>query len=206
MSPRLVFATHNEHKVIEVAEIFSGHLDLPQGAMVSAGALGAPEPVETGLTFAENALIKARALVAFTGLPAIADDSGICVKALGGAPGVFSARWCGHHGDDQANLDLLIAQMTDVPDPGRAAWFECAAVLVTPDGHETVQTGTLPGTLGHTARGQRGFGYDPILIPDGETRTCAELDPEEKNAISHRGRAFRALAPAVAAVLTAQAG
>ncbi|MGO4428616.1 non-canonical purine NTP pyrophosphatase, partial [Streptomyces sp. MCAF7] len=123
--------------------------------------------------------------------------SGLCVDVLGGAPGIFSARWSGRHGDDRANLDLLLAQLGDVPEEHRAAHFECAAVLALPDGTERVVTGRLPGTLRREPTGGGGFGYDPILQPDGETRTCAELTPDEKNAISHRGKAFRALAPLV---------
>jgi len=153
------------------------------------------------VTFAENALIKARALAAFTGLPAVADDSGLAVDVLGGSPGIFSARWAGRHGDDAANLELLVAQVADVPERHRGARFVCAAALVTPDGHEVVETGTLEGTLAFAPRGERGFGYDPILVPTGDTRTCAELTADEKNAISHRGQAFRALAPAIVAAL-----
>jgi XTP/dITP diphosphohydrolase len=170
--------------------------------VVGARDLGAPEPVEDGVTFEANALIKARALAAFSGLPAVADDSGIAVDVLGGSPGVFSARWSGRHGDDDANLDLLLAQLSDVPDEHRGARFVCAAALVTPDGTEVVRLGEMRGTLLRARRGAGGFGYDPIFRPDGETRSSAELSPDEKNAISHRGKAFRALAPDVAAVLS----
>jgi XTP/dITP diphosphohydrolase len=200
-APRLVFATRNEHKAREVATILGEVIDLPPGAIVGASAQGGPTVVETGVTFAENALLKARALAAATGLPAIADDSGLCVEVLGGAPGVFSARWAGGHGDDAANLALLLDQLRDVPAGQRGAWFECAATLVTPAGETWVETGRLTGTLASAPRGEAGFGYDPILIPVGGARTCAELRPEEKNAISHRGRAFRALAPKIADIL-----
>ncbi|GEM00433.1 non-canonical purine NTP pyrophosphatase [Cellulomonas terrae] len=169
--------------------------------MVGARDVDAPEPVEDGVTFTENALIKARALAAFTGLPAVADDSGLSVDVLGGAPGIFSARWAGTHGDDAANLALLLAQLADIAEPHRTARFVCAAALVTPDGFEHVETGTLEGVLATEPRGTGGFGYDPILVPVGETRTCAELSPEEKNAISHRGTAFRALVPTLVRVL-----
>jgi XTP/dITP diphosphohydrolase len=152
---------------------------------------------ETGVTFAENALLKAHSLAQVTGLPAVADDSGLCVDVLGGAPGIFSARWSGRHGDDRANLDLLLAQLADVDAPHRTAHFACAAALALPDGTERVVEGILEGTLRHAPVGDGGFGYDPILQPLGETRTCAQLTPEEKNAISHRGRAFRVLVPAV---------
>lgn len=197
-SVRLVLATHNAHKVRELREILVPALPgLDPASIVGAGDVGAPEPVEDGLTFAENALIKARAIAAFTGLPAVADDSGLVVDVLGGAPGIFSARWSGRHGDDAANLELLLAQLADIAPAHRAARFTCAAALVTPDGREEVRTGSLDGTLATEPRGGHGFGYDPVLVPLGESRTCAELTPEEKNAISHRGKAFRALAPVV---------
>ena len=201
-TPRLVLATHNTHKVGELRAILAPVLPgLDPVDLVGARDVGAPEPLEDGLTFAANALLKARALAAFTGLPALADDSGLCVDVLGGAPGIFSARWAGRHGDDAANLDLLLAQLADIPPEHRGARFTCAAALVTPDGTEHVEIGHLVGRLALAAHGTGGFGYDPVLIPDGETRTCAELTPAEKNAISHRGQAFRALAPAIAAAL-----
>jgi XTP/dITP diphosphohydrolase len=199
---RLVLATHNAHKVGELRAILAPALPgLGPVAVVGARDVGAPEPVENGVTFRENALIKARALAAFTGLPAVADDSGLAVDVLGGAPGIFSARWAGRHGDDAANLALLLAQLADITAPHRGARFVCAAALVTPDGVEHVETGTLEGVLATEPRGAGGFGYDPILVPTGETRSCAELTPEEKNAISHRGTAFRALVPALVQVL-----
>lgn len=193
---RLILATRNTYKIIELRAILDdAGLDVE---LVGADAYPeVPDVKETGVTFAENALLKAHALARATGHPAVADDSGLCVDVLGGAPGIFSARWSGRHGDDRANLDLLLAQLADVPDEHRAAHFECAAALALPDGTERVVTGRLPGTLRRESVGGGGFGYDPILQPDGETRTCAELSPEEKNAISHRGKAFRALAPLV---------
>ena len=202
MNPRLVLATHNAHKVREVREILAEAIPGfdPEG-LVSAPDLGADEPVEDGVTFAENALIKARAISAYTHLPAIADDSGLAVDVLGGAPGIFSARWCGRHGDDRANLDLLLAQLAEVSDAHRGAAFVCAAALVLPDGREVVEHGEMRGLLLRAPVGSGGFGYDPILVPDGETRSSAQLTPEEKNARSHRGAAFRALAPAIAAAL-----
>ena len=194
--PRLVLATHNPHKVAELREILRPLLPgLDDHDVVGAADLGADPPVEDGVTFAENALLKARALAAATGLPAVADDSGLCVDVLGGAPGVFSARWAGWHGDDRANLELLLAQLADVPERHRGAHFACAAALVTPGGLEVVEEGAMPGTLLTAPRGTGGFGYDPILRPAGEDRSSAELSPAEKNAISHRGKAFRALAP-----------
>jgi XTP/dITP diphosphohydrolase len=200
--PRLVLATHNRHKVRELREILAPLLPaLRPGDVVGAGDVGAEPPVEDGVTFAENALLKARALAAATGLPAVADDSGLCVDVLGGAPGVFSARWAGRHGDDLANLELLLAQLAEVPEEHRGAHFACAAALVTPSGLEVVEEGRMPGVLLTARRGDGGFGYDPILRPAGESRSAAELTPEEKNAISHRGKAFRALAPHIAAAL-----
>jgi XTP/dITP diphosphohydrolase len=200
MSQRLILATRNAHKVRELEAILStAGLDL---ALVGADAYPeVPDVKETGTTFAENALLKARTLAKATGVPAVADDSGLCVDVLGGAPGIFSARWSGRHGDDKANLDLLLAQLSDIDDAHRAAHFACAAALALPDGTERVVEGRLPGTLRREPAGTGGFGYDPILQPDGETRTCAELTPDEKNAISHRGQAFRALAPVIRELL-----
>ncbi|GAA2469238.1 RdgB/HAM1 family non-canonical purine NTP pyrophosphatase [Streptomyces thermolineatus] len=199
-APRLVLATRNRHKVGELHAILAdAGLELD---IVGADAYPeVPDVKETGVTFAENALLKAHALAKATGLPAVADDSGLCVDVLGGAPGIFSARWSGRHGDDRANLDLLLAQLADIADPHRGAHFACAAALALPDGREHVVEGRLRGALRHAPAGRGGFGYDPILQPDGETRTCAELTPDEKNAISHRGKAFRALAPILRAHL-----
>ena len=159
------------------------------------------EVAETGVTFEENALLKAHAVAQGSGLPAVADDSGLCVDVLNGMPGVFSARWSGRHGDDQANLALLLAQISDVPADKLTAHFACAAALALPSGESRVVEGTLAGHLVTTPRGTNGFGYDPILVPEGETRTSAELSADEKDAISHRGRAFRALAPVIARLL-----
>ncbi|GGU90656.1 non-canonical purine NTP pyrophosphatase [Streptomyces albospinus] len=197
---RLVLATRNAGKISELRAIL-------EAAGLGVELVGAdaypdvPDVKETGVTFAENALLKAHALARATGHPAVADDSGLCVDVLGGAPGIFSARWAGRHGDDRANLDLLLAQLSDIADEHRAAHFACAAALALPDGTDRVVEGTLEGTLRHTPAGTGGFGYDPILQPLGETRTCAELTPAEKNAISHRGKAFRALAGVVGALL-----
>jgi XTP/dITP diphosphohydrolase len=202
VTARLVLATLNPHKVAELSRILDG--DGGPGAGVWLTSLaefpGAPDVAETGATFADNALLKARAIAAFTGLPAVADDSGICADALNGMPGVLSARWSGRHGDDQANLELLLAQLADIPDERRGAEFRCAAALVQPGGAEQVTEGVLRGRLIRARRGTGGFGYDPIFVPDGGTQTTAELSPAEKDAISHRGRAFRALAPAIAAL------
>jgi XTP/dITP diphosphohydrolase len=194
---RMVLATRNAGKVTELRQILDG-VSAPGGEPIELVGMDVfPEVadvVETGVTFAANALLKAHAVAQATGLPAIADDSGLAVDVLGGSPGVFSARWSGRHGDDQANLELLLAQLGDVPDEHRQAHFACAAAFARPDGKEHVLHGRLPGTLIRAPRGTNGFGYDPILVPDGDTRTCAELTADEKNAISHRGRAFRALA------------
>ncbi|MFI9330682.1 RdgB/HAM1 family non-canonical purine NTP pyrophosphatase [Kitasatospora sp. NPDC052868] len=196
MTTRLILATRNQHKVAELRAILgSAGLDVE---LVGADAYPEiPDVPETGVTFAENALLKAHALARATGLPAVADDSGLCVDVLNGAPGIFSARWAGKHGDDRANLELLLAQLGDIAPEHRGAHFFCAAALALPDGTERVVEGRLLGTLRTAPAGAGGFGYDPILQPLGETRTCAELTADEKNAISHRGQAFRALAPVV---------
>ena len=189
---KLVLATRNPHKVAELRAIL---LPLLPGAQIlGAEAFDVPEPVEDEVTFAGNALIKARQLAEATGLLALADDSGICVDAMGGAPGEFSARWCGRHGDDAANLELLLAQMADVPERRRGASFVCAAAMAAPDGREEVAEGVMRGSLLFAPRGENGFGYDPIFRPEGLSVSSAELTPERKEAISHRGKAFRALA------------
>jgi XTP/dITP diphosphohydrolase len=202
---RLVLATRNPHKVSELRRILAGSGAGLDGVDVLGLETfpGAPDVVETGVTFAENALLKAHAVAAATGLPVVADDSGLCVAVLGGSPGVFSARWSGRHGDDRANLELLLAQLGDVPDRHRGAWFACAAALGLPDGTEHVALGRLDGVVARAARGSGGFGYDPVFVPEGDTRTLAEYAPDEKDAISHRGRALRALAPTVLRVFAA---
>jgi XTP/dITP diphosphohydrolase len=199
---RIVLATRNDHKVRELEAILgevAGELDLEVVGMREFPDVA--DVVETGVTFAENATLKAVAAAEATGLPALADDSGLAVDVLGGAPGVFSARWAGTHGQDQANLQLLLAQLRDVPDEHRAAAFVCAAVLALPDGTVMVREGRMPGMLAREPRGENGFGYDPVLVPDGGSRTAAEMSPEDKNAISHRGKAFRALAADLREVL-----
>jgi XTP/dITP diphosphohydrolase len=174
------------------------------------GGYDGPEPVEDGVTFAENALIKARAAAAHTGRIALADDSGVCVDVLGGAPGIFSARWAGSHGDANANLRLLLDQLADIRHPHRGAQFHCTIALVVPEGlpqraGELTVEGIWPGRLATEPRGAGGFGYDPIFVPDGgdvtaAELTAAELSAEEKNASSHRARAFRNLIPALTAL------
>jgi XTP/dITP diphosphohydrolase len=197
---RVVLATRNAGKIVELRRILT-ESGVPVD-LVGLEAFPAIEDVaETGLTFAENALLKAHAVASASGLPAIADDSGLCVDALNGMPGIFSARWSGSHGDDKANLDLLLAQVSDVPDGRRQAHFACTAALALPSGKERVVEGAMHGFLIREPRGTNGFGYDPIFVPDGESRTTAEMSPAEKDAISHRGKAFRALASVLSEAL-----
>jgi len=207
----VVLATRNDHKVTELRAILAdalaavghGEVDLDR-VVVGLDAFDVPDVVESGVTFAENALLKASAAARATGLAAVADDSGLAVDVLGGAPGVFSARWCGRHGDDRANLDLLLAQLVDVPDGHRGARFVCAVALVLPDGSQHVEHGELVGELLHAPAGANGFGYDPVLRPAGGPLSCAERTPEQKNAISHRGQAVRAMVPRLLTVLAAR--
>ncbi|GAA2713741.1 MULTISPECIES: RdgB/HAM1 family non-canonical purine NTP pyrophosphatase [Streptomyces] len=198
---RLVLATRNAGKITELRAIL-GAAGLDVELVGTDAYPDVPDVKETGVTFAENALLKAHALARATGLPAVADDSGLCVDVLGGAPGILSARWAGRHGDDRANLELLLAQLSDIADEHRGAHFACAAALALPDGTERVVEGRLEGTLRRAPSGSGGFGYDPILQPLDDTRTCAELTPQEKNAISHRGKAFRGLVPVIRELLT----
>ena len=193
---RVVLATRNQHKVVELRHILSDVVEELGLEIVGASEFeGAPDVVEDEVTFEGNARLKAVALARHTGLPALADDSGLAVDVLGGAPGIFSARWAGRHGDDLANLQLLLDQLADVKDEHRQAKFVCAAVLALPDGTLRSAEGHFRGTLAREPRGTNGFGYDPLLVVEGDTRTAAELSPEEKNAISHRGKAFRAMVP-----------
>ncbi|MCI6574809.1 MAG: RdgB/HAM1 family non-canonical purine NTP pyrophosphatase [Actinomycetaceae bacterium] len=203
MKPAIIFATHNTHKLQEVRAILAQEIpDLDTDLIGSAADLNLAEPVEDGLTFEQNAAIKAHYITDTLGIPAFADDSGLCVDVLGGAPGIFSARWCGHHGDDHANLALLLGQLGDIAPAHRRAHFSCAAVLAVPGQPDRVEVGQVHGTLRCEAAGSGGFGYDPIFQPDGYSATLAEMTPEQKNLISHRRRAFAALAPAVAQVLS----
>ncbi|GAA4613254.1 RdgB/HAM1 family non-canonical purine NTP pyrophosphatase [Saccharopolyspora hordei] len=192
---RVLLATRNQKKLVELRRILEAEGVTGVEVVGLADVPEFPEAPETGATFEENALAKAADAARATGLPAIADDSGIAVDALNGMPGVLSARWAGKHGDDQANLELLLGQLADVPDERRGAAFVSAAALVHPDGREAVVRGEWRGTVVREARGTNGFGYDPIFVPEGETRTSAELTPEEKDADSHRGRALRLLLP-----------
>ena len=192
MTSMVVLATRNQHKVQELRRILA-NLDVELVGTDQFPDL--PDVAETGSSFAANALLKARDVAQRTGHIAIADDSGLCVDALNGMPGIFSARWAGRHGDDRANLELVRAQLIDVSDARRGAAFHCAAAVVTPQGEERVVEGMLEGSITREPRGSNGFGYDPIFTPRGYVLTTAELTPEEKDAISHRGQAFRALAP-----------
>jgi XTP/dITP diphosphohydrolase len=195
--PRLVLATANPGKLVELHRILVA--DSVAVDLVGLGEFpGAPDVRETGATFAANALLKARAIAEFTGLPAVADDSGLCIDALNGMPGVLSARWAGRHGDDQANLRLVLGQLADVPDERRGAHFACTAALVLPSGAERLAEGAMHGRIIREPRGENGFGYDPIFVPDGAELTTAQLSPVAKDQISHRGKALRALAPAIA--------
>ena len=157
--------------------------------------------IGTGLTFEENSLLKARYTSQATGLPAIADDSGLCVDALNGDPGIFSARWAGVHGNDQANLEKVLDQLKDVPDQKRTAHFTCVASLVLPDGRERVTEGRFEGHILHAPVGDNGFGYDPIFQPEGLAISSAQMSSDEKDAMSHRGKALRAIAPHVMSAL-----
>ncbi|WP_025157291.1 RdgB/HAM1 family non-canonical purine NTP pyrophosphatase [Leifsonia aquatica] len=192
---RVVLATHNVHKALEFQQILG---DAVPGLEIVR--YDGPEPVEDGSTFAENALIKARAAAAHTGLPALADDSGICVDVMGGSPGIFSARWAGHHGDAQANLQLLLDQLSDVPEHSRAAHFTATLALVVPGEESTLVEGVWPGRIARHAAGGHGHGYDPIFLPEGHDATAAELGPDVKNRESHRARAFAAIVPALRAL------
>jgi XTP/dITP diphosphohydrolase len=227
----VVLATRNAAKLRELARVL-GAAD-SAGTQIRLAGLdefpGAPDVPETGATFEENALLKARAIASYTGLPSVADDSGLCVDALSGMPGVLSARWAGRHGDDRANLELVLAQVADVPDTRLGAQFVCAAALVVPPlsppggyppvtprlggatrppepphAREWLVTGRVEGRLIRSPRGSGGFGYDPIFLPDGFGQTTAEMTAEAKDAISHRGRAFRTLTPFITAA--SQAG
>jgi XTP/dITP diphosphohydrolase len=199
MTAQLVLASRNEGKLIELRRILGPSYELvalPQSA---------PDVAETGATFEENALLKARAAVDVTGLPSVADDSGLTVDALNGMPGVLSARWSGLPPDDptrdEANLRLVLAQLSETPPERRGGGFVCAAAVAFPDGRTHVVRGEVRGTILTEPRGTGGFGYDPIFLPEGSTQTTAELAPADKDAISHRGRAFRALAAALPGLL-----
>ncbi|MGY1707747.1 RdgB/HAM1 family non-canonical purine NTP pyrophosphatase [Geodermatophilus sp. SYSU D00697] len=200
MSTRLLLATRNPGKLAELQRLLE--TAVPGVTVVGLRDVeDYPEAPETGATFAENALLKAREAVRYTGLPAVADDSGLTVDALNGMPGVLSARWSGRHGDDGANTALLLGQLADVPDERRGAAFVCAAAVATPEGAERVLERAWRGRVIREGRGTNGFGYDPVFVPEGLDLTAAELAPQEKDARSHRGQAFAALVPLVAELL-----
>jgi len=210
---QIVLASHNAHKLEELRRIL-----VPLVPGIELLGYDGPEPVENGVTYEQNALLKARAAATHTGLPAIADDSGISVDVLGGSPGIFSARWGGPARDDTTNLQLLLWQLSDVPEEHRSASFVCAAALALPrsdrteappvalhgdsDPFEVVTLRHWRGCVLSAPSGDGGFGYDPIFRPDGETRSAAQLSAEEKDAMSHRRRAFTALAPEIVARLS----
>jgi XTP/dITP diphosphohydrolase len=201
MSTRLLLATRNVGKLAELQRLLESAV--PGVEVVGLGDVDEyPEVPETGATFAENALLKAREAVKYTGLPAVADDSGLAVDALNGMPGILSARWSGRHGDDEANTALLLGQLADVPDERRGGAFVCAAALVTSDGTERVLERRWRGTVAREKRGSNGFGYDPVFVPEGLDVTSAELDPAEKDVRSHRGQAFAALVPVIAELIS----
>lgn len=205
ISPLLCIATHNQAKLEELRRIVITCIpQLDPHRIISAREIHAPDVKETGTSFVDNAVLKASALCAFTDLPTIADDSGLCVDILGGAPGIFSARWCGKHGDDEANLQLLLHQLADIDDDHRQAHFTCAAVLLCPDGTRHHVIKEVKGRLLRHPRGNGGFGYDPIFLPTGFSHTTAEMSAQEKHRISHRGQAMRALAPAIIDVIKAE--
>ena len=197
MSRKLLLATRNEGKVVEFRRILDA---LAPGEIELVGLDQFPDlhdVDETGTTFQENALLKAREMSEATGLPAIADDSGLCVDALNGDPGIFSARWAGKHGDDRANLEKVLEQLKDVPDSQRSAYFTCVAALYLPNGSTHCEEGRFHGWILHSPVGENGFGYDPIFRPDGLTISSAQMSAEDKDSMSHRGKALRAIAPHV---------
>ncbi len=197
MTAQLLLASRNPKKLLELRRIVGALL--PDLRVLGLDDVPPYDEVpETGATFAENALLKAREAVRHTGLAAVGDDSGLTVDALNGMPGIFSARWAGRHGDDRANLELLLGQLADVSDDRLQAAFVCAAALVTPNGSEELVHGTMRGRLVRNPKGDNGFGYDPIFVPDGFAVTAAEQTAAEKDAVSHRGHALRALVPAMA--------
>ena len=200
MTPRVVLATRNAKKLAELRRIVAE--SAPQVQVLGLDDVAVyPEPSETERTFEGNALLKARACMAATGLPALADDSGLAVEVLNQMPGVRSARWAGPGASDEENNTLLLRQLEDVPSAERTARFICAMALVLPDGTEHVRLGEMPGHLAVSPAGNNGFGYDPLFVAEGNTMTNGELEPSAKDAISHRGRAVRAILPVVIAEL-----
>jgi XTP/dITP diphosphohydrolase len=202
MSQKLLLATRNQGKIGEFRRILDA---IAPGAIELVGLDQFPnlhDVDETGSTFQENALLKAREMSEATGLPAIADDSGLCVDALNGDPGIYSARWSGEHGNDRANLEKVLDQLKEVPDQERSAYFICVAALYLPSGGSFCEEGRFQGWILHAPVGTNGFGYDPIFRPEGLEISSAQMSSEEKDAMSHRGKALRAIAPQVLASLT----
>lgn len=189
---RLVLATRNRKKLAELDRILREAGTAVE--LLTLDDVHVPDVVESGATFAENAVLKATATAAGTGLPAVADDSGLTVDALNGMPGVLSARWSGKNATDQSNLRLVLEQTADVPDERRGAAFVCVAALATPAGDVHTVEGRVQGRLLRAPQGSGGFGYDPIFVPEGQDRTTAQMSPERKDALSHRGQAFRGIA------------
>ena len=201
MAQRLVLATRNQGKILELRRILD---QISNGTIELVSVDQYPEILdveETGSTFEENALLKAVAICNATGLPAIADDSGLCVDALGGAPGIFSARYAGTHGDDIANLNKVLVELKGIEDAKRSAHFTCVTALVMPDGRKVTRAGEFHGFIAHAPVGEDGFGYDPIFIPQGSNITSAQMSPHEKDLVSHRGISLRAIAPHVIELL-----
>ena len=190
---RLLAATHNKGKVAELKDLFEPH----GFQVVSALELGLDEPEETEATFAGNALLKARAAMRATGLPALSDDSGLAVTALGGEPGIYSARWAGEPRDFYRAMERVEAELQASGSPDRSAKFVCALAVAWPDGHEAVFEGEVHGTLVWPPRGEKGFGYDPVFVATGETITFGEMDPDRKHAMSHRAEAVKKLRAAL---------
>ena len=201
MSHKLLLATRNQGKIVEFRRILDA---IEPGAIELIGLDQFPDlhdVDETGSTFEENALLKAREMSEATGLPAIADDSGLCVDALNGDPGIFSARWAGSHGNDKANLEKVLEQLSATPEADRGAYFICVAALYLPDGRTFTQEGRFHGSILRTPVGENGFGYDPIFKPAGLEISSAEMSSHEKDEVSHRGKALRAIAPMVMSAL-----
>jgi len=197
----LVLATRNQGKIVEFRRILDS---IAPGEINLVGVENFPDLIdveETGKTFEENALLKARYTADATGLPSISDDSGLCIDALNGDPGIFSARWAGVHGNDTANLEKILEQLLGVPDENRGAHYTCVSALALPDGRIHVEEGRFHGRILHAPIGDQGFGYDPIFLPTGFNQSCGQMSAEEKDAISHRGKSLRAIAPHVIQML-----